>query len=277
MARSNRTSNVLKLLNLPEAERPSAVLPVVENFDAAVGEQGFYVFGDVGWVALDGAQGGVFEKSCEGVRDRSHEGVLDKSHEGVLDKSYEELPDKVPDKSHEEVPDKTPENATAPAEITPKKRRRRAIVKHMKLEKLSEAGGENPALKAIAELAESAEPAEPIDPNKPTKPAPEKAFVAAPPEAKAPKQIVSIPLLLVNEQLGAAVERFNVCACDACLRGISDRALDLMPPMYFRLTTAEDADEVNRLMRERRAEAIRTLAKVCIVALSKPFHGDGDD
>jgi hypothetical protein len=86
------------------------------------------------------------------------------------------------------------------------------------------------------------------------------------------RQIVSIPLMLINEQLGAAVERFNSCACDECLRGITDSALNLMPPMYVRVVNSADEDEVNRLIREQRAEVIRVLAKICIAANMKPFH-----
>lgn len=136
-----------------------------------------------------------------------------------------------------------------------KKRPRKAIVKHLKFDKLTEASAENPALRAII-----------------TEPAEEKAFICAPKEAKAKRQIVSIPLLLINEQLGAAVERFNVCACDDCLRGITDSALAALPPLYVRVINIADENEVNRLIKEHRAEVIRVLAKICITALTKPFH-----
>ncbi|MCL2019909.1 MAG: hypothetical protein FWG70_09155 [Oscillospiraceae bacterium] len=132
-----------------------------------------------------------------------------------------------------------------------KKRARKAIVKHMNLEKLSDSREENPALKSFT-AAEGEE----------------KLFVRLSGE----RQIVSVPLLLINEQLGMAVERFNSCACDECLRGITDKALDLMPPLYVRVIASGDENEVNRLIKERRAEAIRILAKICITANKKPFH-----
>ncbi|MDR2532477.1 MAG: hypothetical protein LBC82_06510 [Oscillospiraceae bacterium] len=147
-----------------------------------------------------------------------------------------------------------PEIPETPPPVQHKKRPRKAIVKHMKIEKLSEPGFENPALKPPS----GTDKADAIP----------KVYVRGMGE----RQIVSIPLLLINEQLGAAVERFNSCACDDCLRIITNRALDLMPPMYVRVLNAADEDEVNRLIRERRAEAIRVLAKICIGANKKPFH-----
>jgi hypothetical protein len=135
------------------------------------------------------------------------------------------------------------------AEPSAVRRPRKNITKNLKL---SDSGTSNPALRAI-----EPEEAKPV-----------KAYIRASDE----KQIVSVPLLLINEQLGAAVERFNVCACDECLRGITIAASDLMPPMYVRVTNAADEDEVNRLIAERRAEAIRALARACITALSKPYH-----
>ncbi|MCL2637718.1 MAG: hypothetical protein FWD48_05040 [Oscillospiraceae bacterium] len=142
------------------------------------------------------------------------------------------------------------------------RRPRKNITKHMKLEKLSESVGENPALKAITE-EKNAEPEEII----------ERVFIR-PSESISERQIVSVPLLLILEQLGTAVERFNACACDECLRGITDRALDLMPPMYIRVVNAADENEVNRLIKERRPEVIRILAKICIAANKKPFHDE---
>jgi len=134
----------------------------------------------------------------------------------------------------------------------PARHPRKNITKYLKL---SDTGTANPALKAIEPPADlpSAAP---------------ELYVRISNE----KQIVSIPLMLVNEQLGAAVERFNVCACDVCLRAILINAMDLMPPMFVRVVSAKDEEEVNRLIAERRAEAIRVLAKVCITGLSKPFH-----
>jgi len=160
------------------------------------------------------------------------------------------------------VPSKQPEDSGAQGTAHPTipdiseppqkpKRPRKVITKHMKLEKLSEPARENPALKAIA-----------VENNE------DRVFMRSATE----RQIVSIPLMLVNEQLGAAVERFNSCACDECLRGITDSALDLIPPMYVRVVNAADEDEVNRLIKEQRPEAIRALAKICIAANKKPFH-----
>jgi len=135
------------------------------------------------------------------------------------------------------APTKTPEKPKKP---------RKNITKNMKL---GESNAENPALKAL--------------------PPEEKYYVRMAGE----RQIVSIPLMLVNEQLGAAVERFNVCACNECLRTITDKSLDLMEPMYVRVVNSLDENEVNRLMKEGRAEAIRVLAKVCISAPGKAFCG----
>ncbi|MCL2693592.1 MAG: hypothetical protein FWE60_00625 [Oscillospiraceae bacterium] len=137
------------------------------------------------------------------------------------------------------------------ADPPPKKRPRKSITKHMKLESLS-AAGENPVLTAV--------------------PVADKAYIRA--SGVAERQIVSVPLLLVNEQLGAAAERFNICTCDVCLRTVTDKALDLMPPMYVRVVNSADEEEVNRLIREKRPEVIRVLAKICIAAGKKAFHED---
>jgi len=133
--------------------------------------------------------------------------------------------------------------------------RRKKIIRHMKpLDTPHTVQPENPALKIIA-----AENGEAVS---------EKLFTRSATE----RQIVSVPLMLINEQLGTAVERFNSCACDECLRGITDSALNLMPPMYIRVVNSADEDEVNRLISEQRAEVIRVLAKICIAANMKPFH-----
>jgi hypothetical protein len=145
----------------------------------------------------------------------------------------------------------TPKPVEIIPEPVPPARRRKNITKHMK--PFVPDAPENPALKAISTEPAEAEP---------------KAFTRSATE----RQIVSVPLLLITEQLGTAVERFNACACDECLRGIIGRALDLMPPMYVRVVCDTDEDEVNRLIRERRPEVIRVLAKICIAANKKPFH-----
>jgi hypothetical protein len=167
----------------------------------------------------------------------------------------ERLPADSPPEPPGEPPAPVPLSADAPAlPAERRKRKRKAIVKHMKLERLSEPGKENPALRAVPPAEEA--------------PQTPRTYIRVSEE----KQIVSVPLLLINEQLGAAVERFNVCACDDCLRAITMNSLDLMPPMYLRVVSQADEDEVNRRLQERRAEAIRALAKVCIAALAKPFH-----
>ncbi|MDR2558259.1 MAG: hypothetical protein LBC86_01755 [Oscillospiraceae bacterium] len=200
MPRNNKTSNVLKLLNLKS-------LP--EN--------------------AGNAAGGVLPK-----KSGPHESG---DSPGAVNPAFE------------------PEVPEAPDPL-PRKHRRKTIVKHMKIEKLSEPAEENPALKAIA--AEAAEESEP------------KVFTRSATE----RQIVSVPLLLITEQLGTAVERFNACACDECLRGIINSAMDSMPPMYVRVVSDTDEAEVNRLIKERRPEIIRILAKICIAANKKPFHDE---
>jgi hypothetical protein len=157
--------------------------------------------------------------------------------------NIEKLPDKPAVVMPEPAPPEIMPEPAPIAEPSPKKPRKN-ITKNMKL---SEASAENPVIKAI--------------------PAEDRTYVRIAGE----RQIVSVPLMLINEQLGAAVERFNVCACNVCLRTITDKALDLMQPMYVRVVNSADEDEVNRLMRERRAEAIRVLAKVCISAPGKVF------
>jgi len=196
MPRSNKTSNVLKLLNLPKVEADAVSEPETVKPEPVI---------------LPSAN------QSENISGGAADGIYSGS--------------------------------TPP----PVKRPRKAIVKYMKFEKLSESAAENPALKAI--------------------PVEDRVYVRPSGE----RQIISVPLMLINEQIGTAVERFNACACDECLRVITDRALDLMPPMYIRVINSMDEDEVNRLIKERRQEAIRVLAKICITAHSKPFHDFTDE
>jgi hypothetical protein len=146
-------------------------------------------------------------------------------------------------------PTSEPEEEAVPD--VPRKKPRKNITKHMK--PFVPDAPENPALKAINAEIPEAEP---------------KVFTRSVTE----RQIVSVPLLLITEQLGTAVERFNACACDECLHGIINSALELMPPMYVRVVSDADENEVNRLIREGRPEVIRVLAKICIKANTKPFH-----
>jgi len=86
------------------------------------------------------------------------------------------------------------------------------------------------------------------------------------------RQVVNVVSILINEQLGAALERFNACACQKCCREITIRVLSETEPMFVHVSTINDADEVNRKLTELRPEIIQVITKVVMAGLNKPYH-----
>ncbi len=86
-------------------------------------------------------------------------------------------------------------------------------------------------------------------------------------------QVADISAILVCEQLGAAIERFNVCSCDRCLAEISARAMKLLPRKFIHVRSSEDEDAVNAELDKMRPEAVKALARVIISTKTNPIHG----
>ncbi|GHV49656.1 hypothetical protein FACS189499_10670 [Clostridia bacterium] len=85
-------------------------------------------------------------------------------------------------------------------------------------------------------------------------------------------QMVSVPFLLINEQLGTIMDRFSICWCDECCKEITIRALEMLPPQYVRVERKSDEDLVNELVKANRQSVIQVLTKICITAKGKNFH-----
>jgi len=86
------------------------------------------------------------------------------------------------------------------------------------------------------------------------------------------RQVVNVAALLINEQLGYALERFNTCACAKCCLEITLRALRELPPTFIHVTTIDDADTVNSEIGRLRPEVIKTLTKLVLAARNNPYH-----
>lgn len=86
-------------------------------------------------------------------------------------------------------------------------------------------------------------------------------------------QIVDVSLTLVCEQLGAAIERFNVCSCDRCCAEITARAMKLLPRRFIHVRSVDDENAVNEALDKMRPEAVKTLARVIISTKTNPIHG----
>jgi len=151
-----------------------------------------------------------------------------------------------PEQPKPEPPEQATPEQPEPAPSKPKKSRRRAIVKHMKL-----------SAEAVAV---------------PILPPPPKQSGTVYVKPAGERQVVNVVSLLINEQLGYALERFNVCSCGECCREITLRAMRELPPVFVQVSTIDDANEVNLLISRHRPDVIKTLAKLVLAARGNPYH-----
>ncbi|MDR0222756.1 MAG: hypothetical protein LBI38_04370 [Oscillospiraceae bacterium] len=148
-----------------------------------------------------------------------------------------------------ETPPDAPQNGGAkdrPSAKPVKKSRRRAIIKNMEFK--SE-GGIPPGLKL-----------------------PQKGGRLVYVKPAGERQVVNVVSLLVNEQLGAALERFNVCACGVCCLEITQRTMSELPPVFVHVSSVIDADEVNEKIARFRPDVIKAITKIVLSARNSPFH-----
>ena len=85
-------------------------------------------------------------------------------------------------------------------------------------------------------------------------------------------QLVNVIFLLLNEQLGAVMERFHCCTCEKCAAAASLEVMKRYPPVIVKVKRRSDADEVNRLAAEHRSEIIAALTKAVITVKANPPH-----
>ncbi len=77
-------------------------------------------------------------------------------------------------------------------------------------------------------------------------------------------QLVNVIFLLINEQLGQTMERFNCCMCPKCIAAVTSEVLKRVPPVVISVRRKSDADKVNRLAAEYRSDVTKLLAKAVI-------------
>ncbi len=85
-------------------------------------------------------------------------------------------------------------------------------------------------------------------------------------------QYVNIPFLLINEQLGSIMERFNCCTCEKCVAAVTAEALRNIPQTIVRIKRQSDVDAVNRAASDMRSEAIRIITKSVMSVKAMPKH-----
>lgn len=77
-------------------------------------------------------------------------------------------------------------------------------------------------------------------------------------------QIINVTFLLINEQIGHVMERFNCCTCPKCIASVTAEVLKKAPAVTVEVRHKNDAYRVNRLMAQHKAEISRILTKAVI-------------
>ena len=85
-------------------------------------------------------------------------------------------------------------------------------------------------------------------------------------------QLVNVAFLIINEQLGQIMERFNCCMCTKCVTAVTAEALKRIPPMIVPVRRKSDAQKVNELAERSRHEIIKVLTKAVITVKNSPKH-----
>lgn len=85
-------------------------------------------------------------------------------------------------------------------------------------------------------------------------------------------QFVNIAFLLINEQIGGIMERFNCCTCDKCIDAVTAECFAKLPRAVVKVKRKSDEDTVNRTAAEMRSDAIRIITKAVMFVKSNPRH-----
>lgn len=85
-------------------------------------------------------------------------------------------------------------------------------------------------------------------------------------------QVINVGFLLINEQLGAALERFNCCSCPECAAAVTAETLKNLPPIIITADRKSDAYKVNLLAAKHRSEITRIITKAVISLKSSPKY-----
>lgn len=85
-------------------------------------------------------------------------------------------------------------------------------------------------------------------------------------------QIINIAYLILNEQTGGIMERFNCCTCDRCVEAVMELSLKELPQSFVTVKRDEDENEVNRTAAQLRKTAVHVITKAVIAVKSNPKH-----
>jgi len=83
-------------------------------------------------------------------------------------------------------------------------------------------------------------------------------------------QLINVTFLLMNEQLGQAMERFNCCTCYKCAAAVTSETLRHFPQVIVPVDRKSDAKIINELAAKHRPQFTAVLAKAIITVKSNP-------
>ena len=85
-------------------------------------------------------------------------------------------------------------------------------------------------------------------------------------------QLVNVPFLLINEQLGGIMERFNCCMCEKCVAAVTAETLAAVTPRVLEVRRKSDEKIVNKAAAEQRSEVVKAITKAVIAVKTNPPH-----
>lgn len=85
-------------------------------------------------------------------------------------------------------------------------------------------------------------------------------------------QLVNVPFLLINEQLGGIMERFNCCMCERCVAAVTEEVLAAVTPKILEVRRKSDEKIVNKAAAEQRSEIVKAITKAVIAIKTNPPH-----
>ena len=86
------------------------------------------------------------------------------------------------------------------------------------------------------------------------------------------KQIVNIITMLINEELGAVLDRFNVCDGDKCCKFVTEVVAGAIPPVFIHVKSKSGEEAVNQALAKYRTAVIKALTKAVLVIKKSPPH-----
>lgn len=86
------------------------------------------------------------------------------------------------------------------------------------------------------------------------------------------RQLLNIMTMLINDELGTVLERFNVCECEKCCKFITQTALDELPAVFVQAKSKADEQKVNAELNKYRPTVIKALTKIVISIKNNPIH-----